>query len=389
MSQFLLIERIKVQDANAASGFTWGFPAITHFLGYVHNLHRKIQANPDLKALSLNGCVVIAHEQNVLSYQSSNTTRFSQTKTAHYMKLVFNREGLRDPAINEEAKMNMTVSLLIPVEGYLGGVKSSFIEFVRNACQVQRLAGGTVLDIGNVSLVDLSNQEQLKRLRHKLLPGFVLQDRSSYLEKQYLSLKEKNKDAELLDAWFDFVALKQVARPACELIDHHLAKQAKHTEHFEPLNEAWLEHKSLPYEKEQIPNQLIAYFQQNKEQIASEILEQWNKYVAPTGTTSANWEYVKKPELGYLVPIMVGYKAITEVLAAGQVEGARDIETDFCFVEAVHSIGEWQGVHRLKEAEEWQNSVWDYSAADENWYLCQQKEQVVEKEVITDDVYTN
>jgi CRISPR-associated protein Csy2 len=36
MNQYILIERIKVQNANAIAGFTWGFPAITHFLGFVH-----------------------------------------------------------------------------------------------------------------------------------------------------------------------------------------------------------------------------------------------------------------------------------------------------------------------------------------------------------------
>ena len=63
MSQFLLIERIKVQNANAASGFTWGFPAITHFLGFSHNLERKLKLNKGLSDITLSGCMVIAHEQ--------------------------------------------------------------------------------------------------------------------------------------------------------------------------------------------------------------------------------------------------------------------------------------------------------------------------------------
>ena len=42
MNQFILIDHIIVQNANAVAGFTWGFPAITHFLGFVHNLSRKL-----------------------------------------------------------------------------------------------------------------------------------------------------------------------------------------------------------------------------------------------------------------------------------------------------------------------------------------------------------
>ncbi len=36
--------------------------------------------------------------------------------------------------------MNMTVSLLIPVEGYLGGSEDLLKAFIENVCQTQRLA---------------------------------------------------------------------------------------------------------------------------------------------------------------------------------------------------------------------------------------------------------
>jgi CRISPR-associated protein Csy2 len=42
MSQYIVVNRIKVQNANAIAGFTWGFPAITNFLGFVQNLSRKL-----------------------------------------------------------------------------------------------------------------------------------------------------------------------------------------------------------------------------------------------------------------------------------------------------------------------------------------------------------
>ncbi|MBL4708353.1 MAG: hypothetical protein JKY48_07955, partial [Flavobacteriales bacterium] len=61
MSQYILINRIKVQGANAISGFTWGFPAITHFLGFSHNLSRKLSAAERFNDISLSGCAVIAH----------------------------------------------------------------------------------------------------------------------------------------------------------------------------------------------------------------------------------------------------------------------------------------------------------------------------------------
>lgn len=371
MSQFLLIERIKVQNANATSGFTWGFPAITHFLGFVHHLNRKLITDEGFNKISLNGCTVIAHEQRVLMYKESSTTRFTQFKTAQYLGLKFENGILKDPAINEEAKMNMTVSLLIPVEGYLGGIQEQLIAFTKNACQLQRLAGGTILEIKNVELVDLADEKQIQRTRNKLLPGFVLQDRSNYLEEHYLNLKATNPKAELLDAWFDFIALKQTARPDCELLDQYLAKHAGSSEVLFALNEMWLENKSQPYQQGELPNELVSYFQKHQENLNPKLLEQWQNYVKPNEKTAANWEYVKKPKMGFLVPIMTGYKAISEIFSAGEIAGARDVDNDLCFVEAVHSIGEWQSVHKLKTTEHWQVSIWRY-VFEKDWYLCKQ-----------------
>ena len=42
MSYLLLLPHIRIENANAVAGLTWGFPAITHFLGYVHALSRRV-----------------------------------------------------------------------------------------------------------------------------------------------------------------------------------------------------------------------------------------------------------------------------------------------------------------------------------------------------------
>lgn len=391
MSQYLLIERIKVQNANAASGFTWGFPAITHFLGFSHNLNRKLRSYDELSKLALGGCMVVVHEQYIHTYKDGSTTRFSQYKTAQYLGLKFDKGILKDPAINEEAKMNMTVSVLIPVDGYLGGLQESLIEFIKNECHLQRLAGGTVLAIANVDLIDLANEEQLKSVRRKLLPGFVLQDRSDYLEEHFTRLKESNPKAELLDAWFDFIALKQVARPNCELLDKHFASQVVKSETLSLLNDIWLDHKTQPYQQENIPKELITYFAGQQENINPKVLMQWQGYIEPNEKAQANWEFIKKPKAGYLVPIMTGYKAITDVYTAGEIGGARDSETDLCFVESVHSVGEWKSVHRLKSQEQWEASVWKYAPYEKAWYLCHQSEviesQMLPNESTSDEVY--
>ena len=88
----------------------------------------------------------------------------------------------------------------------------------------------------------------------------------------------------------------------------------------------------------------------------------------PDANTPAEWKYVPKPKPGYLVPLMTGYKAISEVYQAGGVESTRDNITPARFVEAVHSVGEWKGAHSIKKLTD---VIWRYQH-DGQWYLCRQ-----------------
>ena len=86
MSQYILIDHIKVQDANEVAGFTWGFPAITNFLGFKHNLSRKLCSEKDYMDISLKGCAVVAHEYKVHTYWAKKDGyRFVQTRNPPYL----------------------------------------------------------------------------------------------------------------------------------------------------------------------------------------------------------------------------------------------------------------------------------------------------------------
>lgn len=76
-----------------------------------------------------------------------------------------------------------------------------------------------------------------------------------------------------------------------------------------------------------------------------------------------NWQYQQNEEgkgawqhdragLGWVVPIPVGYGALTDVQPANTVLNARDQHTPFCFVESLYSIGEWIAPHRLTRPEQ-------------------------------------
>jgi CRISPR-associated protein Csy2 len=267
--------------------------------------------------------------------------------------------------------MNMTVSLLIEYDGYIGNRDDDFTGWIENICYLQRLAGGTILDIETIELFTIDKQN-INTLKRFLLPGFVLMDRSEYLKEHYHNLQKQNKEAELFDAWLDFIALKQQARPKSDLIVKHFIKLKKDDKNKE-LVKLWNEHLSKSYKTAEVPLKLIEYFS-TENNFEEKLLEQWQNYLKPNEKTDANWEYLPKPNTGYLVPIMTGYKAISKVYKNTEVENTRDYETDVCFVESVHSVGEWLSAHRLTEGKI-KSSVWHYDYK-ENWYLCVQNKPI-------------
>lgn len=374
MSQYIVLNRIKVQNANAVAGFTWGFPAITNFLGFVQNLSRKLTETEKYQDITLTGCAVVAHEHKAHTF-GHYERRFIQSRNPPYLHGIGTAKTSETPPVIEEGKMNMTVSLLIGCNGNIGNREEGFLQWLKNACLLQRLAGGTILDIAGIMLHQPGSNGDVRNIARRLLPGVVLLDRSQYLESYYLELKGDNPDAELLDAWMDFSMLKQKARPTSDLISKHLQKlitKEPDNQLFVQLMEVWQQHMGMPYEEAIIPEELITYFGKLEESKANKkLLVQWKSYCEPDEKTDADWEYVPKPRPGYLVPIMTGYKAITPVYKNADVGNTRDNETDVCFVESVHSIGEWQSVHHIKTPEQLLNCLWRYHY-EENWYLCRQ-----------------
>lgn len=272
----------------------------------------------------------------------------------------------------------MTVSLLIGCKGNIGHRAETLKEWLRDICFRQRLAGGSVLGVGEIELFTVDNEQNknnLKLIVRKLLPGFILKDRSAYLNDYLAQCRQQNEDAELFDAWLEFINLKQKARPVSDLISRHLIQQPERypeNELYGQLVEAWRKHKESPYDQRLIPENIKEYFRSMIENSANKnLLTQWKDYCFPNEKTDADWEYISKPMPGFLVPVMVGYKAISQVYKNDEVANTRDDHTEVCFVEAVHSIGEWQGVHRIRDEESLKQSLWHYDY-QKHWYLCRQ-----------------
>jgi len=297
MSSIILLRHVRVENANAIAGLTYGFPAITHFLGFTHAVSRIVS---DTWGLSLTGCAVISHEHQIHAHSSGRDYQFALTRNP------LTREGKTAP-FNEEGRMHMTVSLLLECEGEIPNGEygqRDLAAFLMQRCPVLRLAGGTIIRIGEISVSEAPTTErEMALLKWPLMTGFVLRDRSAWLAEHHRDLQTVHPEATLLDAWLDFAALKLQA--------------------------------VTPEE--------------------GEICE----------GEPAKWQRLPKPRPGYLVPLMTGYQRISDLYAPGEVANARDGETPFAFTEAVYGIGEWCGIHRIQSLDE---IIWRYHTTDTGYY---------------------
>ena len=332
MSQYLVLSHVEIQNANSIAGLTWGFPAITQFLGFTHALSRNLsnRYNGEYE-FELSGCGVVSHSIHNKVYQPKQYADFEFLQSKN--PPVLSKHKSKSPPIIEEGKMNLTVSLVIELDKSLTLTTDQIKELEKKVlvlCYRMRIAGGTVLNIKQAKLLSASTQKQhanmLRKIKHLTMPGFVLLDRKNYLQQYYQALlakhneeKENKEKPQLIDAWLDFSALKFEAIP-------ELSKD------------------------------------QN----------------APDESTPANWKYVPKPNSGYLVPLMTGYKAISELYDAGQVLNTRDETTPSRFVEAIHSVGEWKGMHSTKDISA---IIWRYYY-DDQWYTCKQNDDSLMDEYI-------
>jgi len=320
MSYLIVIPHLRVENANAISGLTYGFPAMTHFLGFTHALSRKTQTAYEL---TLSGCGVVCHQQQIQAYRPNNWSDYSFALTRNPLT-----KEAKTAAFNEEGRMHMTVTLFIKCQGSIahGDAGSAQVaDFLQSQCVLQRLAGGTIVSVGKVRVMTLPEGEEAltdftRREMYRALPGYALVDRSEYLAEHFSKLQQQNPNAEMLDAWLDFAALKT----------HAIAKEGN---------------------------------------------EQ------PQEGDEAQWEYLPKPQNGYLVPLMVGYRAISPVYAPGEVDKTRDPSLPFCFAEALYGVGEWRSPHRIKDINQ---LFWHYQH-DDGRYLCGPQQPVTEENLVSDD----
>lgn len=290
----LVLPRLRVQNANAISSpMTWGFPAITAFTGLMTALERRLGPSA---GIAFYGVGVVCHGFE------PQVTRTGYTRSFHLTRNPLLQDG-STAAIAEEGRVHLDITLIFEVEltpePRSEGELAQLAAHIGDVLASMRIAGGSVIpplpgkfrNPPRPSLVRIpataeACREEFRRLRRRWLPGFALVSRDDLLQVRLAELQLTTPGATLLDAWLDLSRLNH--RAVCQ----------------ETVNEK-------------------------------------------TGSTVDTIEWVPDSRPGWIVPIPVGFAALSELHDPGVVAGARDPNLPFRFVESVYSIGQWISPHRL------------------------------------------
>lgn len=299
-SNLLILPHLRIQNANAISSpMTWGFPAMSAFIGWMHALERKLPNDIELMFKSIG---VICHQ-----HQAQTTQSFVPRSQdfEHHFNLSRNpvdKTG-KTAAIVEEGRIHLEVTLVLSVEGdaCLGdtSARNQVAKEIAHIAAGMRIAGGSVMPslpeqkAASPQLIPLGETETddtFRRLKMRWLPGFALVLRDDLLQQHYQELQTAQPKSTLLDAWLDLSRMN---------IECH---QTETTD--------------------------------DKGDTHSEI----------------NWETRRSP--GWIVPIPVGYGALSPLHDAGTVTSVRDESIPFRFVESLYSVGQWVSPHRLQSIDD-------------------------------------
>lgn len=301
----LVLPRLRVQNANAISApMTWGFPSMTAFLGLMWALERALEGK---YPLLLNAVGVVCHAFEPQVSKGGFTKSFCLTRNP------VGKDG-GSASIVEEGRVHLEVTLIFGVDGGILTASSEerdrAVNHIAELVSRMRIAGGTVLP-GSFSrrpeLISLADDTE-KRLGQ-------------------------------------FRKIRRTLLPGFCLVERNDLLEKRHrqllAENADATRlDAWLD--------------------------LSRINWRASSTHADDDTETVVWRHDR--ENGWIVPIPLGYAALTEVQEPGTVMNARDTTTPFRFVESVYGIGQWIGPHRLSNVRQ---MLWYASSNIENGvYRC-------------------
>jgi len=310
-THLLVLPHRRIQNANAVSSpLTHGFPSMTAFLGQMWALERKTRtAGLDL---AFNAVGVVCHDHQEQTTEERFVRRFRLTRNP------VDKDG-NTAAIVEEGRIHLDVSLIFAVrsERWSADPRLQIDDIPRivDLVSSMRLAGGTLIP-------------PTQAWRRAYRP-YVLALTGSEEDQQAVFRKARLR----LLPGFTLVGRD-------DLLDKRLADLQAENVDASRLDA------------------LLSLARINWRYQASNDVAKQQKGEWANDRTGGGW----------IVPIPVGYGALSDLHGPGNVANARDDSTPFRFVESLYSVGEWISPHRLQTPQE---LLWYVdSRPDEGLYRC-------------------
>lgn len=197
MNRVLIIPRLKIHAANALSSpYSIGFPAMTAWLGGVHALQRKLNAD-DFADLRFQRAAVACHRIDLQTYKGLGDYEHSIVGTGNPL----DKTGER-PSFIEEARCHLNVTLAIEYQGVGKDDEEDWLAAVACHLHSMKLAGGDILGFGKPYVLKIDGDNELSKLTRRLMPAYVLRERRDLMT----TAMQAGQDA--IDAMLDYLTVK-------------------------------------------------------------------------------------------------------------------------------------------------------------------------------------
>ncbi|WP_299330199.1 type I-F CRISPR-associated protein Csy2 [uncultured Psychrobacter sp.] len=208
---YLLIKKVVIDAANTISSpITYGFPAITGFLGSFHSMSRKMAQDDELSDVSLGGVLLACHDCQPQMYRPNSYNNYTFNQTRNPIK----KDGKTASIIEEgKCRLNMTFVVEVLAESKLTPeLQATAMQKTEQWIQQQRMAGGSVRGLARFEPVQFFETDDISAVIPQLLPAFVLMDAQEEFTQIIDEVQADNPDATPLDALIDVCALHHIPK---------------------------------------------------------------------------------------------------------------------------------------------------------------------------------
>lgn len=301
---YMLLKEIEIENANAMQGMlSYGAPSITATKGAFHNMSRNLQSNPQTASInaSLRGVMVVSHAIEV----ATSVNKDGSPKTTFLQK----RRSIMGRHEQKLVSKNAMGSPSYIQEAHCYAKMSFLVEVV---CDKELETDQKVM---------LTNMVRMLAQKSRIAGGTIVPVAANKVR---------------------FIECEDLNQVSYELSDGYVLTGAT--------------------------KQMLTLIEDNPDSNALDVLIDAS-CIHHTPTIKDNgfveWQASRNTQnLGWLVPITVGFHGISDKYAAGTLNDARTADkgaVDSQYVEAVYSLGAWVNPHKLRLEDSLKDAFWYYN----------------------------